>query len=188
MLAAKFSPWTAQVLVCAISISCSAAYGNDPQAHARDNSGRQLAVVVPGLPHPTAVSAPVTIPKTNAESWTPSLDGIQDRIHEAGNSVTKRLSSISTPMRLSPEAREALEKGVFAAEGLTAAAFKRLGDFGTWLSILLHNINDVPQATPATAFAVPQISTMQMQPVDDPGKRYQLIYTNEHRLKTVIGR
>jgi hypothetical protein len=188
MLAEKFSPWTVLALICATSIGCPSVYANDPQAHARDNSGRQIAVVVPGLPHPTAVSAPIAAPKTNPESWTPSLDGIQGRIHDAGNSVTKRLSSISTPVHLSPEAREALEKGVFAAEGFTAAAFKRLGDFGTWLSILFHNINDVPQATPATAFAVPQISTMQMQPLDDPGKRYQLIYTNEHRLKTVIGR
>ena len=180
------------VTVACLAITPANAY--DPQAHPHDNSGRQLAQVIPGLPHPVA---PVAIPKAvsgsgskSAKGSAPAHDsiGLSSAIDETVGSMNHRLSSFSTPVQLSPEAKEALAKGMAAAQGFSNIAMRRVSDCGAWVSVLFRNLNDMPRITPASAMSVPTLNAPPMRAIEDPGKGMKLIYTSEHRFRTVVGR
>jgi hypothetical protein len=186
MFAGKNSQFQYRVctFVCAVAFIALPASA-EPYANTHDNSGRQLAQVIPGMPHPAAT--PVSVPAT--KRWAPGLAEVNRQSQEAGSVVNRRLSSISTPVQLSPEARQALQNGVLAAQGMSRIALKRVTDMVTWVAVLFQNLDGLPRITPATTIAVPQMPMTEMRPINEPGKtEKRLYYTSESRLRTVVGR
>lgn len=154
----------------------------------RDNSGRQLAVVVPGLPHPTAIPT-VHYAKVDAHSATTGAASFagcnKDDREEAFKGRIR--SSISTPTELSPEIKQAVEKGAIAAQGLSKIAVRRVSDTAAWLGMLWREMNDYPRLSPGTPLMEPQ-PLGPMKPLSYSGKEHKLFFTNERRIKTVVGR
>ena len=169
---------------CAVALVAAPASA-EPYANTHDNSGRQIAQVMPGMPHPTA--AAVSVPVT--KHWAPGLAEVSRQSQQAANVVNRRLSSLSTPVHLSPEARQAVRNGILAAQGMSRIALQRVNDMSTWVAVLFQTLDGVPRITPATTIAVPQMPMTEMRPINEPGKtESKLYYTSESRVRTVVGR
>ncbi|HEY9791022.1 MAG TPA: hypothetical protein V6D22_11520 [Candidatus Obscuribacterales bacterium] len=172
---------TLAVAVALVALPASA----EPPANTHDNSGRQIAQVIPGMPHPTAT--PGSVPFT--KRWAPGLAEVNRQPARPLNVVNRRLSSLSTPVQLSPQARQALQNGFLAAQGMSRIALKRVNDMIMWLAVLFQNLDGVPRITPATTIAIPQLPITEMRPINEPGKtESRLYYTSESRVRTVVGR
>jgi len=165
----------------------SAAYSQEAEGPARrDNSGRQLAVVVPVVPPsaaPIAKVKPVALDKHSVENNEHGSSAEpQERVKAAIQSL------ISTPVELSPEMRQAADKAAIAAEGLTKIAWRRGADLVSWVSHAWKQLNDSPRITPNLAPVIVQPPVGEMRPLQEQDKRQTLYYTNEGRLRTVTGR
>jgi hypothetical protein len=144
------------LLTVALSIGPVAA--QEQEGKRRDNSGRQLAMVVPAPP--PAVARPLAaIPV-----------GLQRKAAE-----------------MTPQVKETVEKGAVIVQNVSNIAVKRAGDVVVWVSTMWRELNDTPTITPVHEFSAPSPPASAMHPMDaDRGSR-TLYFTNEHRLKTVVG-
>ncbi len=165
-----------------VSIDAMAA---EPEARPRENSGRQLAIVIPGMAHVSPVSAsPVAKASHSRTSST--------RIHNLPSSTRLDGHGFKTgglsPAQLSPEVKQAIEKGTVVANGLSKIAVRRAGDVATWVGTMWRQFNEVPVFSPSTEFSPPEPPTSSMRPLSEPVNRDRtLYYTSERRLKTVVG-
>lgn len=179
-------------LFLAVPFALILATGATAQAEERkaDNSGRKLAVIIPLPPSPSPVAVrPIAIPHTAkggvSSSYVPPGSALNDR---PGAFRARRLSSVSTPIKLSPETKAALNQGARAATGLSKIAIKRVSDIGAWVGVLWNQMNDA-RLTPASPVLGPDISNADMGPIPEPGRSVSKMYfTNERRIKTVTGR
>lgn len=176
------------ILTVTISCFASAVYAQETESKGRrDNSGRQLAVVVPlpavAPPVSTAKVKPVVLDKVQVEKNEPgSSSEPQERVKAAIQSL------ISTPVELSPEMRQAADKAAIAAEGLSKIAWRRGADLLSWVTHAWKQLNDTPRISPTTFPVIIQPPVGEMKPLQEPEKTQELYYTNEGRLKTVTGR
>jgi hypothetical protein len=94
----------------------------------RDNSGRQLAIVVPGMPHPTAALPVVTVP------------------------AAVRAKGVSgTPVDIAA----ALRTGVIVAKDISDTYTKRARDFATFAGVLWGSLGGVPLLSPLSSPPAP---------------------------------
>jgi hypothetical protein len=145
------------------------------QEGSRDNSGRQIAVVVPGMPNPVPVT-PVAAVKAVKPVKAKESAGVKPRpLHEMGASM------------MTPEMKDAAQKGLVIAQGLSGVAMKRAGDIAGWVSTMYNELSETtPVISPAREFKPPMPSAKSMRPLEAvPGRT--LYWTNENRLKTVVG-
>lgn len=163
----------------------------------RDNSGRQLAVVVPGMPHPTPLptvhyGAKVSDlssggDRSSSDSFKSSTNPLWTQSDRADASKNRGPRVISAPTELSPEIKQAVEKGAMAAQGLSKIAVRRASDTAAWLALLWREMNEYPRVSPSTPVLEPQ-PLGPMKPLTYAGKDHQMFFTNERRIKIVVGR
>lgn len=161
-------------------ISATAVLADDAQSR-RDNSGRQIAIVVPGVPKAMPV-APVGVMSTQTSKVGGTATGKGER--QSGRS-SRTLSSVATPAELSPEIRQAIEKGTVWAQGFCRIATSKAGDMAAWAGTIWRQCNEMPLITPAREFTAPPVGSM--RPIAEPGRERRLYFTSERRLKTVVG-
>jgi hypothetical protein len=147
------------VSLVAVVLSLGPVAAQSQERKSRDNSGRQLAMVVPV---PPAARPVVSVP-----ALPPAF---QQKAAE-----------------MTPQLKQMVKKGTQLAQGASSIAAKRAGDVCVWVSTMWHELNDTPQITPVREFSTPMPSASSMRPLEANQAR-RLYYTNERRLKTVVGR
>jgi hypothetical protein len=174
----------AAALVSAAAVAPALAY--DPQGKPADNSGRRLAVVIPGMPHP---GVPLAVAPHAHRGTTGIKSAASTASGDDGFSENPTLAGFGTQLRLSRQTQETLENGLKASRVISDAAWKRLTDMATWISILLRQSEQAPRVSPGNGLVVmPEVNVAAMTPIGDPGKSTQLVLTSERRLRTVVGR
>lgn len=170
--------------------------GAQPGHSRPDNNGRQLAVV---LPAPPAQHAPVPAPapgghpaslqgaKLPARSPDSCLPG-HGTGHIPAHIRSQIQSAISTPIQMTPEMRQAAEKGIVMAHGLSRVAARRFADIAAWVSTIWRQLNETPRISPNTLPGINEPPVGPMRPLADPGNSQKLYFTNEGRIKTLTGR
>lgn len=125
-----------------------------------DNSGRQIAAVIPGMPHPITITVPNLAP---APARKPSPPLIQTQ---------GRTTTITVPKSV----EEAADMAWVASNKFAKASYQKAMEVWKWLAAWYKQHNSMPMATPIGSPYVPGA-------VPDA---HQLYYTSEGRLKTVV--
>lgn len=146
-------------LVIAAILVCQPAALSQESKH-RDNSGRQLAMVVPPMP---AAAKPVG-----------AVPVIPPALQQKAAEMT-------------PQLKQMAEKGTQIAQGMSGIAVKRAGDVMVWVNTMWQELNDTPAITPVREYRAPMPPLHSMRPMD-AGQGNRLYFTNERRLKTVVAR
>jgi hypothetical protein len=160
----------------------------DPQGKPADNSGRHLAIAIPGIGvAQSAVPVAITPGVHRAPTFIKTGAG-----HKSGDddfSQNPTLSGFGTQLRLSRQAKQALDNGLKASEAISDEAWKRFADMAIWISMLLRQSDQPPRVTPVNGLIThPQVNVASMAPIADPGQGIHLVVTSERRLRTVVGR
>ncbi len=125
-----------------------------------DNSGRQIAAVIPGMPHPITITVPNLTPGIHHKSSTPLIQ------------TQGRTTTITVPKSV----EEAADMAWVASNKFAKASYQKAMEVWKWLAVWYKQHNSMPMATP--------IGSPYVQgPVP---QAHQLYYTNEGRLKTVV--
>lgn len=166
----------------ALALAVGPVAADEQEGRHRDNSGRQIAVVVPGMPHvppPGLVPTPTSVP---IHRWVPGQPTRKPA--KAEKSATQSY----LPAELNPNVKDAIQKGTDVAQGFQKVAVKRAGDVAVWVTTMWQQLNDTPpRITPVTDYAPPAPPMDSMKPIAEPNSRErQLYFTNERRLKTVV--
>lgn len=166
------------VSIIALAVAVIPVAADEQESRHRDNSGRQLAVVVPGMPHVVPPPTVQPVPVTAVHRWVP---GQYMRKPEKPQTQTR------LPAELSPQVKEAIQKGTVVAQGFQNIAIKRAGDVAAWVTTMWQQLNDTPKFTPVSEYTTPAPPINAMKPIAEPtSKDRQLYYTSERRLKTVV--
>ena len=152
-----------------------------------DNNKRQLAQVIPGIPHPpqSQPDPALSVAKSVVRSAEPGHGTGSNPAH-----VKSQIQSVvSTPFRATtPEIRQAAVKGIVAAQGLSRVAARRFADIASWVSTVWRQLNETPRLTPNATPGITEPPVGPMRPLTDPGYKQQMYYTEEGRIKMVTGR
>lgn len=176
---------TAISAVTVLAVSATA-LAEDGERRRSDNSGRRIAVVIPGAPRVMPAAAVGVMPVSSSAKIVPVNRSAASERSDAR--PMKLLSSIGTPAaELSPEVKDAMDKGIVVAQGLSKIALRRASDVGAWVGTMWRQCNEVPLMSPATEFAAPTPPLGSMRPLSSAGRERQLYFTSERRLKTVVG-
>jgi len=128
-----------------------------------DNSGRQIAAVIPGMPRPITITVPNMAPKSSVKPAAPIVQ------------TSGRTTTITVPKSL----EEAADAAWVASNKFAKTSYKKVMEVWKWVAAWYKQNNSAPIATPAGSPYVQ--GPVQHTP-------HQLYYTNEGRLKTVVKR
>ena len=125
-----------------------------------DNSGRQIAAVIPGMPHPITIAVPNLAPGPHHKSSPPLIQ------------TQGRTTTITVPKSV----EEAADMAWVASNKIAKASYQKAMEVWKWLAAWYKQHHSMPMATPVGSpyvqGAVPHA--------------HQLYYTKEGRLKTVV--
>ncbi len=129
-----------------------------------DNSGRQIAAVIPGMPHPITITVPnLPNPVNPAAIKHTSTPIVQTQ---------GRTTTITVPKSL----EEAADAAWVAGNKVVKTSYQKIMEIWKWLAAYYKQNHCVPMATPVGSPYV-------QGPVNHA---HQLYFTNEGRLKTVV--
>lgn len=125
-----------------------------------DNSGRQIAAVIPGMPHPITITVPNLAPSQHHKSSTPIIQ------------TRGRTTTITVPKSV----EEAVDIAWVSSNKFAKASYQKAIEIWKWLAAWYKQHHSMPMATP--------IGSPYVQGPVNPV--HQLYYTHEGRLKTVV--
>lgn len=127
-----------------------------------DNSGRQIAAVIPGMPHPITITVPSM----------PSPASIKHKETTPIIQTEGRTTTITVPKSL----EEAADAAWVAGNKVVKTSYQKIMEVWKWLAAWYKQNHSMPMATPVGSPYV-------QGPVNHS---HQLYFTNEGRLKTVV--
>ncbi|MBA3858273.1 MAG: hypothetical protein C0507_15320 [Cyanobacteria bacterium PR.3.49] len=127
-----------------------------------DNSGRQIAAVIPGMPRPITIAVPNLAPKPANKAAAPLIQN------------HGRTTTITVPKSL----EEAADAAWVVSNKFAKASYQKVMEVWKWVAAWYKQNHSPPIATPMGSPYV-------QGPVHH---EHQLYYTNEGRLKTVVKR
>lgn len=149
--------------VCVLSaLNCSQSVGAKHVGEPSDNSDRQIAAVIPGMPRPITIAVPNIAPKTGAKPAAPLIEN------------HGRTTTITVPKSL----EEAADAAWVVSNKFAKASYNKVMEVWKWVAAWYKQNHSPPIATPMGSPYV-------QGPVHH---EHQLYYTNEGRLKTVVKR
>ena len=123
-----------------------------------DNSGRQIAAVIPGMPHPITITVPNLVPGTHHKASPPLIQ------------TQGRTTTITVPKSV----EEAADMAWVASNKFAKASYQKAMEVWKWLAAWYKQHHSMPMATPIGS------------PYVQAPVHHQLYYTHEGRLKTVV--
>jgi hypothetical protein len=124
-----------------------------------DNSGRQIAAVIPGMPRPLTITVPNMVPSQHYKSSTPLIQ------------THGRTTTITVPKSV----EEAADMAWVASNKFAKASYQKVMEVWKWLAAWYKQNHSTPMATP-----------MGSPYVQGPVHNHKLYFTQEGRLKTVV--
>ncbi len=129
------------------------------QVDKSDNSGRQIAAVIPGIPRPITITVPNMAPSQHFKSSTPLIQ------------THGRTTTITVPKSV----EEAADMAWVASNKFAKASYQKAAEIWKWLAAWYKQNHSMPVATP-----------MGSPYVQGPVHNHKLYFTQEGRLKTVV--
>ncbi len=145
--------------ICLIAALIAGQQAFAKQADKSDNSGRQIAAVIPGMPRPITITVPNMAPSQHYKSSTPLIQ------------THGRTTTITVPKSV----EEAADMAWVASNKFAKASYQKATEIWKWLAAWYKQNHSMPVATP-----------MGSPYVQGPIHNHKLYFTQEGRLKTVV--
>ena len=178
-------------ILCAVFLSAAASIlAFSPSALAGDNSGRQLALIVPSVPK-THPPLPALLDGHQLGNAVPVTHENRERLGSSGGAISFEERSNGRAVRpsaVSPEMKAAIRDAALAAKELSHMALRRFADIAAWVATVWNQVNETPRLSPMTAPAVADQPVGPMQPITHVGTRNDMYFTSQGRVKMVVAR